>query len=108
VASLEDVRRTACRRWAARCQATTRDAAVAHERGADVDGHPLRGRCPGGRCRAAAPDSSRSGFNPYEVAALAFAVLVLNYVTSEGESNWFEGIQLLALYVALSALFLVA
>jgi Ca2+:H+ antiporter len=46
-------------------------------------------------------------FNPYEVGALLFAVLVANYLTLEGESNWFEGVQLLALYAALVALFVI-
>jgi Ca2+:H+ antiporter len=46
-------------------------------------------------------------FNPYEVGALLFAVLIANYLTLEGESNWFEGVQLLVLYAALGALFLI-
>jgi Ca2+:H+ antiporter len=47
-------------------------------------------------------------FNGYEVGALAFAVIVANYLTVEGESNWFEGLQLLALYLALAVVFFVA
>ncbi len=47
-------------------------------------------------------------FNAYEVGALVFAVLIANYLTLEGESNWFEGVQLLALYAALVVVFLVA
>jgi Ca2+:H+ antiporter len=46
-------------------------------------------------------------FNPYEVGALLFAVLIANYLTLEGESNWFEGVQLLTLYAALVALFVI-
>ena len=38
-------------------------------------------------------------FNGFEVAALVLAVLIANHVTVEGESNWFEGLQLLAVYV---------
>jgi Ca2+:H+ antiporter len=47
-------------------------------------------------------------FNAYEIGALVFAVLVANYLTLEGESNWFEGVQLLALYAALVIVFLLA
>jgi len=44
-------------------------------------------------------------FNGFELAAVFFAVLIANYVTSEGESNWFEGFQLLAVYVILGIAF---
>ena len=44
-------------------------------------------------------------FNGYELGALLFAVLIANLVTQEGESNWFEGVQLLALYVVLGLVF---
>ena len=37
--------------------------------------------------------------------ALLFAVLIANLVTQEGESNWFEGVQLLALYAVLGLVF---
>jgi Ca2+:H+ antiporter len=47
-------------------------------------------------------------FNAYEIAGLLFAVLIANYLTLEGESNWFEGVQLLALYTALVIIFLLA
>ena len=47
-------------------------------------------------------------FNVYEIAGLLFAVLVANYLTLEGESNWFEGVQLLALYASLVIVFLLA
>ena len=40
-------------------------------------------------------------FNGYELAGLVFAVLIANFVTQDGESNWFEGAQLLALYAVL-------
>ena len=33
------------------------------------------------------------------------AVLIANYVTHEGESTWFEGVQLLAVYVILAIVF---
>jgi Ca2+:H+ antiporter len=44
-------------------------------------------------------------FNGYELAGLVFAVLIANQVTQEGESNWFEGVQLLALYAVLGLVF---
>jgi Ca2+:H+ antiporter len=44
-------------------------------------------------------------FNGYELAGLVFAVLIANLVTQEGESNWFEGVQLLALYAVLGLVF---
>jgi Ca2+:H+ antiporter len=37
-------------------------------------------------------------FNGFELAAILIAVLVANQVTTDGESNWFEGAQLLLLY----------
>ena len=33
------------------------------------------------------------------------AVLIANYVTHEGESTWFEGVQLLTVYVILALAF---
>ncbi len=44
-------------------------------------------------------------FNGYELGGLVFAVLIANLVTQEGESNWFEGAQLLALYAVLGLVF---
>jgi Ca2+:H+ antiporter len=44
-------------------------------------------------------------FNGYEVAAVVIAVIVAAHVTHEGESHWFEGVQLLALYAILGATF---
>ena len=37
--------------------------------------------------------------------AVVLAVLIANYVTHEGESTWFEGVQLLAVYVILALAF---
>jgi Ca2+:H+ antiporter len=37
-------------------------------------------------------------FNGFELGAILIAILVGNHVTADGESNWFEGVQLLALY----------
>ena len=44
-------------------------------------------------------------FNGYEIAAMIGAVLVAQFVTIEGRSNWFEGVQLLGLYVILGIVF---
>jgi Ca2+:H+ antiporter len=44
-------------------------------------------------------------FNGYELAALVLAVIIANRVTAEGESNWFEGVQLLSVYVILALTF---
>jgi Ca2+:H+ antiporter len=44
-------------------------------------------------------------FNGFELAALLLAVLVAQQVTQEGESTWFEGLQMLALYVVLGITF---
>jgi Ca2+:H+ antiporter len=43
--------------------------------------------------------------NGLEVGAVVFAALIANYVAAEGESNWFEGIQLLAVYTLLAFVF---
>jgi Ca2+:H+ antiporter len=44
-------------------------------------------------------------FNGYELAAMLLAVVIANFTTQEGESNWFEGLQLLAVYVVLGVVF---
>ncbi|HNC14944.1 MAG TPA: cation transporter, partial [Solirubrobacterales bacterium] len=44
-------------------------------------------------------------FNGYEMASLVIAVMAAYYVVQEGESNWFEGLQLLALYTVLGVVF---
>ena len=47
-------------------------------------------------------------FNGYELAALVLAVMIANFVTQDGESNWFEGLQLLAFYAVLGLVFFFA
>jgi Ca2+:H+ antiporter len=47
-------------------------------------------------------------FNGYELAGLVTAVLIANFLASEGESTWFEGVQLLALYAVLGLVFFFA
>jgi Ca2+:H+ antiporter len=44
-------------------------------------------------------------FNGFEIAAVFLAIFVAQQVTHEGESNWFEGLQLLALYAILALTF---
>ena len=44
-------------------------------------------------------------FNGLELGAIVLAVLIANQVTQEGESTWFEGLQLLAVYVVLGVTF---
>jgi Ca2+:H+ antiporter len=44
-------------------------------------------------------------FNGFELGAIVLAILIANQVTSDGESNWFEGAQLLALYFLLGLAF---
>jgi len=44
-------------------------------------------------------------FNGFELGAILLAILVGNHVTHDGESNWFEGVQLLALYFVLALAF---
>jgi Ca2+:H+ antiporter len=51
------------------------------------------------------PDPMALVFNGYELGAMLFAVLIANLVTQDGESNWFEGVQLLALYAVLGLVF---
>ena len=47
-------------------------------------------------------------FNGYELGGMLFAVLIANLVTQDGESNWFEGVQLLSLYAVLGLVFYLA
>jgi Ca2+:H+ antiporter len=44
-------------------------------------------------------------FNGLELGAILLAVLIANQVTQEGESTWFEGLQLLAVYAVLGLTF---
>jgi Ca2+:H+ antiporter len=43
--------------------------------------------------------------NGFELGAIFLAVIIANHVTSEGESTWFEGVQLLAVYFVLGLAF---
>ncbi|NEP49503.1 MAG: calcium/proton exchanger [Moorea sp. SIO3C2] len=44
-------------------------------------------------------------FNPFELVAVAVAVLITNSISSDGKSNWLEGVLLLAAYVVLGLAF---
>lgn len=44
-------------------------------------------------------------FNGLELGAILVAAIIAQYATHEGESNWFEGVQLLALYAILGVTF---
>jgi len=46
--------------------------------------------------------------NGFELGAILIAVIIANQVTHEGESTWFEGIQLLAVYAILAIAFFAA
>jgi Ca2+:H+ antiporter len=47
-------------------------------------------------------------FNPYEIAALLAAGVVSTVLVSDGESTWFEGAQLIALYAVIGIVFFAA
>lgn len=47
-------------------------------------------------------------FTPLEVAAVAVSMLIVSLITGDGESNWFEGLLMLALYAILGVTFFFA
>jgi Ca2+:H+ antiporter len=47
-------------------------------------------------------------FNGFELGGILLAILIANHVTNEGESTWYEGLQLLAVYLVLGIAFFVA
>ena len=47
-------------------------------------------------------------FNPFEIAALLAAALLAPALVTDGESTWFEGVQLLALYAVIGIVFYAA
>jgi Ca2+:H+ antiporter len=51
------------------------------------------------------PDPMPLVFNGFELGAVLLAILVANVITRDGESNWFEGVQLLGLYAILAIAF---
>jgi Ca2+:H+ antiporter len=44
-------------------------------------------------------------FTPLEIAGIALAVLAVDMIASDGETTWFEGVQLLAVYLILAVAF---
>lgn len=44
-------------------------------------------------------------FNPFELVAVAVAVLIANSISADGRSNWLEGLLLLATYIILGLAF---
>ncbi len=44
-------------------------------------------------------------FNTFELVAMVLSVLVVNIIVVDGETNWFEGVQLLAAYVIMGIAF---
>ncbi|NMM61331.1 calcium/proton exchanger [Clostridium sp. P21] len=46
-------------------------------------------------------------FNKFELVSIIVSVLIVNRVASDGESNWLEGIQLLAVYIITALSFLI-
>jgi Ca2+:H+ antiporter len=44
-------------------------------------------------------------FSTFELVALVFAVFVVNAIVEDGESNWFEGVQLLLAYIIMATAF---
>jgi len=44
-------------------------------------------------------------FNTFELVAMVLAVLIVNFVVQDGESNWLEGLQLLAAYAIMAIAF---
>jgi Ca2+:H+ antiporter len=47
-------------------------------------------------------------FNGFELGAILLAIMIANYVTQDGESTWFEGVQLLAVYLVFGIAFFYA
>jgi Ca2+:H+ antiporter len=47
-------------------------------------------------------------FNGFELGAVLLAILIASVITNDGESNWFEGVQLLALYAIVGIAFFYA
>jgi Ca2+:H+ antiporter len=44
-------------------------------------------------------------FNTFELAAIILSVLIVNQVVGDGESNWFEGLQLILAYAIIASAF---
>jgi Ca2+:H+ antiporter len=44
-------------------------------------------------------------FNAFEIAAIVLSVLAVQMISNDGETNWLEGAQLLAIYLLLTVAF---
>lgn len=44
-------------------------------------------------------------FNTFELVAIIFSVFIVNSIIEDGESNWFEGIQLIMTYIIMAVAF---
>jgi len=44
-------------------------------------------------------------FNGFEIAAIVLSVVIVDMISSDGETNWFEGAQLLAVYAIVAVAF---
>jgi len=44
-------------------------------------------------------------FTTFEIAAIVLSVAIVNLIASDGESNWMEGVLLLAVYAILGLAF---
>jgi Ca2+:H+ antiporter len=44
-------------------------------------------------------------FTPFEVIAVFASVLIVNEISSDGRCNWFEGAQLMVMYLIIATLF---
>ena len=44
-------------------------------------------------------------FQPFELVAIGLAVLIVNLISNDGESNWYEGVQLLLAYAIVAIAF---
>lgn len=44
-------------------------------------------------------------FNPFELIAIIVSIIIVNLIVADGESNWFEGLQLLIAYAIIAVAF---
>jgi Ca2+:H+ antiporter len=57
---------------------------------------------------AIGPNPMALVFNGFELGAVFLAIMIANHVTQDGESTWYEGLQLLAVYAVLGVVFFFA
>ncbi|MBM3308752.1 MAG: calcium/proton exchanger [Candidatus Altiarchaeales archaeon] len=44
-------------------------------------------------------------FSPFEIVSVFFAVMIVNYLSSDGKCNWLEGVQLISVYLIIAIAF---